>query len=88
MDSSFREEDNRERQVSQENYRKGEFSEVENSSSIYQSARGIHHNLGRGDFLVSLSYAFTPYEVGKKTILRPMLPVVLMKDDIRFPSPD
>ena len=36
--------------------------------------------------MVSLSYAFTPYEVGKKTILRPMLPVVLKKDDIAFPT--
>ena len=40
----------------------------------------------KGDLLVSLSYAFTPYEVGKKIILRPMLPVILMKDDISFPT--
>ena len=36
--------------------------------------------------MVNLSYAFTPLEIDKKIILRPMLPVTLKYSDIEFPT--
>lgn len=36
--------------------------------------------------MVSLSYAFTPYTIGKETVLRPMLPVTLKKSSMEFPT--
>ena len=32
------------------------------------------------------SFAFTPYQVGSETIIRPMLTVILKKDNIEFPT--
>ena len=37
-------------------------------------------------FLTSLSYAFTPYKIGKEIISRPMLPVTLKKSSNEFPT--
>jgi len=36
--------------------------------------------------MTSLSYAFSPYQIGKEIILRPMLRVVLKKGNIEFPT--
>jgi hypothetical protein len=36
--------------------------------------------------MTSLSYAFSPYQIGKEIILRPMLRVILKKGDIEFPT--
>jgi len=36
--------------------------------------------------MTSLSYAFTPFQIGSETIVRPMLRVILKKGDIEFPT--
>ena len=36
--------------------------------------------------MANLSYAFTPFQIEKKIILRPMLPVTLKYSDIEFPT--